>query len=1420
MRLFCPLLWLLLVNAVAFAAKPNIVVFLSDDHTLRDSSVYGSPDIQTPNMERLAAAGLTFDRAYVASPSCAPSRAALLTGLFPANNGAEPNHSRPRADIKKLPQYLQELGYEVASFGKVGHYNQTPEYGFDIARHFGYHEDNAIPKAIEWLRERESAKPLCLFVGTNWPHVPWPEDPEGLDPETQSIPPNHVDNATTRSWRARYVAAIRKMDDELGQVYEAAREELGDDAVFLHTSDHGAQWPFGKWNLYEDGIRTPLIVSWPGVTQAGKRTDAMVSWIDILPTLVEIAGGDVPKQIDGKSFVPVLRGQADEHREQILTTHSGDGNFNVFPIRSVRTNDGWKYVRNLRPDLLFTSHVTKNTGDSGYWESWLDTAVKDPTAREKVRHYMQRPAEELFDLNNDPWEQSNLADDENNAERLASMRNALDAWMASTNDTQQIYGKPRMVADKTKPNVIVVFIDDMGWSDLSCFGGTAVKTENIDRLVAEGLRFTQFYVNSPICSPSRVALSTGQYPQRWGITSFLNNRRSNNQRGMEQWLDPSAPMLARQFAESGYATGHFGKWHMGGQRDVNNAPAITQYGFDRSLTNFEGMGAKLLPLTLKPGDEKPGRIWADAENLGKPVTWMQRAEITSGFVSEALRFIDHAQATDQPFYVNVWPDDVHSPFFPPLSRWGNGKRELYQGVLKAMDEQLGKLFDRVRGDKDLLNNTLIVFCSDNGPEPGAGLSDPLRGNKGWLYEGGIRSPLIVWGPGFVNTEVAGSVNETSVLSSIDINRSLYEIAQISLPDSQQLDGQNVADTLLGKSTEGRTQPLFFRRPPDRPGEAPETEAGDNPDLAVREGRWKFLVNYDGSRPQLYDLKSDPAESNNLVDQQPKVAEWLRKEVMNWNASLRKDAGDPSFVNADDAKQAESVPANQFVNPIGEGADPWVVRDPNEDRYLWCFSEGNRAISICTSPRLTSLGEKHIVWKAPEQGTYSREIWAPELHFLDGRWHIYFAASDGKNENHRAYVLVSEDADPLSEYTLHGPLETGDNAGDPIWAIDMTVLQHEGQRYAIWSGWDEPGSDRQFLYAARMKSPTEIIPPRTRICSNNDFSWEFTENAGKGRGLNEGPQVLKSEKKTFVIYSCAASWLPTYKLGRLELTGADPLDPNAWRKHNRPVFSSTEETFGVGHSCFVRSPDGSQLWHVYHAKRDREPGWRRSIFVQPMEIGEQGYPKFFRPIDAGTPIERPAGEPRLSKLDLPFTSSLMAGDVANELWSPYGHHQFMDWKDDGLHLGQAPKDPINAYRAGEKMMLDASVPNDLSMEVTIDFRGATDSRDAGILFRTTGSSVGYDAHRGYFVGLIPRTNLVIFGKMDGRNWKELARAKTEIKASEPQRLSVTAKGPKVSIALNGKRVLQAEDSTYDAGQIGLRVVDAYAVFSDLKLQSVK
>jgi arylsulfatase A-like enzyme len=442
---------------------------------------------------------------------------------------------------------------------------------------------------------------------------------------------------------------------------------------------------------------------------------------------------------------------------------------------------------------------------------------------------------------------------------------------------------------RSRPNIVLVLIDDMGWGDFSCFGNKEIQTTNIDRLAAEGLRFEQFYVNSPICSPSRVALSTGQYPTRWGITSFLNNRKENERRGMAQWLDPKAPMLARILFNAGYATGHFGKWHMGGQRDVGDAPLITQYGFEESLTNFEGLGPRILPLLDDYDGKEPQRYSLGSETLGHgPIHWVKRDKVSAAYADAAITFIDKCETNNRPFYVNLWPDDVHSPFFPPQARRGSAsKHELYLGVLKTLDEQLGTLFERIRNDSKLRDNTLILVCSDNGPEDGAGSAGPFRGLKGMLYEGGIRSPLVVWGPGLLMKNKIGMNNKSSCLAAIDLAPSLLQFTGVTKPGDVEFDGQALFDVLVGRLEQSRSKPLFFRRPPDRPSHNGE---GNLPDLAVRDGRWKLLCEYDGSEPQLYTLDTDPGEKSNVAAANPKIVERLTTAVLDWNNLMPADKG--------------------------------------------------------------------------------------------------------------------------------------------------------------------------------------------------------------------------------------------------------------------------------------------------------------------------------------------------------------------------------------------------------------------------------------------------------------------------------------------------------------------------------------------------
>ena len=417
--------------------RPNIVVFLCDDLGLLDSTPYGATDVRTPNMQRLANEGLAFNRAFIASPSCAPSRAAMLCGLMPARNGAEPNHSYARPEIHGWPHYLREHGYDTAAFGKVAHGQDVKRWDFS---HFEMEFD--LKRVRDYVSARSSDRPLCLFVGTHDPHVPWTKNTE-YDPRIVKLPWKFADTPQTREFRTDYYTEITRADTDMGLLYDFIRQKFSTNTLFMFSSDHGAQWPFGKWNLYDTSIRTPLIAAWPGVIQPGTRTDAMVSWVDFTPTLIELAGGTPPAGLDGKSFADVLRNRATTHRDEIYTTHSGDGNMNAYPIRALRTAQ-FKYIKNLYPQYEHTTHIdrAKNADGLKYWLSWVAFAKTNAAAAAIVHWYHVRPAEELYDLVNDPAEMHNLAALAEHAPTLKEMRGKVEAWMKEQGDKGTLFNKP------------------------------------------------------------------------------------------------------------------------------------------------------------------------------------------------------------------------------------------------------------------------------------------------------------------------------------------------------------------------------------------------------------------------------------------------------------------------------------------------------------------------------------------------------------------------------------------------------------------------------------------------------------------------------------------------------------------------------------------------------------------------------------------------------------------------------------------------------------------------------------------------------------------------------------------------------------------------------------------------------------------
>lgn len=426
--------------------RPNIVIYLTDDQSQLDASIYGAEVLNTPNLDRLAENGIVFDNAFIASPACAPSRAALLTGLMPSRNGAEANHSYPKPGISVLTQQLQEEGYKVLAFGKVAHMKMNWECGFDF-----YHSGmtglaNHVTNYVDSVKMDE---PVCLMVGDRRPHVPWISKTI-YEPDELKLPPYFIDTPETRNLWARYYSDITGADQEMGKIYELARHQFGDNFIFIYTADHGGQWPFGKWNLYDAGIKVPLIVVWPGHIKPDTRTDAMVSWIDLFPTLLDLTGSKMPVGLDGKSFKMVLEGKTDHFREYIFTTHSGDGKMNVYPIRSIRDHR-FKYILNLYPENYHSNHsdILRKPNAGAYWDSWDEAAKYDDRAAAIIHKYYVRPAEEFYDLEVDPMEQQNLIDSDEHQDQINKMRQILEEWMDQQGDSRKAFQTPYPISGPT-----------------------------------------------------------------------------------------------------------------------------------------------------------------------------------------------------------------------------------------------------------------------------------------------------------------------------------------------------------------------------------------------------------------------------------------------------------------------------------------------------------------------------------------------------------------------------------------------------------------------------------------------------------------------------------------------------------------------------------------------------------------------------------------------------------------------------------------------------------------------------------------------------------------------------------------------------------------------------------------------------------
>jgi len=424
-----------------------------------------------------------------------------------------------------------------------------------------------------------------------------------------------------------------------------------------------------------------------------------------------------------------------------------------------------------------------------------------------------------------------------------------------------------------QPNIIFLLTDDMGYGDVGCYGGKFVPTPNIDRLAQEGTKFTQFYVTAPLCSPSRVSFLTGTYAGRWKINNYLQTRAGNRASEQVDFLDPKAPSIARTLKQAGYVTGHFGKWHMGGGRDVTNAPPFSEYGFDEHASTYESPDPD-------PVITATNWIFSSGDKI-------KRWDRSAYFVDRTLDFLRRHKG--QPCYVNLWPDDVHTPWIPAGTDIDKRRRENdesepnFKAVLLEYDKQVGRLLAGLK-ELGLEQNTILLFSSDNGPLPTFRnrRAGGMRGSKDSLYEGGTRMPLLVRWPGHVPS---GRVDETTIMDGVDFFPMFCKLAGVTLPKDENFDGENLSKSFLGTPLT-RQHPLFWEYGRN------ETSAfgypkGRNrsPNVAIRDGKWKLLVNADGASAELYDIDSDRNETKNLAAANPEIAQRLTDAALQWRKSL-------------------------------------------------------------------------------------------------------------------------------------------------------------------------------------------------------------------------------------------------------------------------------------------------------------------------------------------------------------------------------------------------------------------------------------------------------------------------------------------------------------------------------------------------------
>lgn len=430
---------------------PNIVFILADDCTNWDIGCYGSKDSKTPNIDKLASEGIRFNNCYQAAPMCSPTRHNIYTGLYPVKSGAYPNHTNANSGTQSIVHYLKPMGYRVALSGKT-HIGPKTVFPFE---YLGKKKNPDFNLVEDFLKEvKENKEPFALILTSNEPHTPWDKgDVSQFNPESIILPPHYVDTKETREAYCNYLAEINFLDKQVGQAISLLEKYgFSENTLVVFASEQGNSFPFAKWTLYEAGVKSALIARMPGVIKANTKSDAIVEYCDLLPTFIDVANGEVPEKLDGKSLLPLFTGEKEKIKDysySLQTTRGIIAGSDYYGIRAI-VNDKYRYIWNITPNNEFKNVVNnKKDGGTDWYKSWQTKAQTDDYAKELIQKYTIRPEEELFDIKNDKWCQNNLADKPEFNEIKKKLRKKLLKWMKDCGDKGQ---QTEMKAFEHMPN--------------------------------------------------------------------------------------------------------------------------------------------------------------------------------------------------------------------------------------------------------------------------------------------------------------------------------------------------------------------------------------------------------------------------------------------------------------------------------------------------------------------------------------------------------------------------------------------------------------------------------------------------------------------------------------------------------------------------------------------------------------------------------------------------------------------------------------------------------------------------------------------------------------------------------------------------------------------------------------------------------